>query len=145
MIAYLDSSALVKLYTRESGSEETLALVSRAEVLGTGLIARAEVAAALSKAVRLKAVTGEEGGAALKAFRRQWPDLFHMDVNETVVVQADSLAWTYGLRGYDAVHLASALLWQSGLSQPVTLATFDRQLWDAAQLIGLEVWPEALE
>ncbi len=62
-----------------------------------------------------------------------------------MVAQAEGLAWEQGLRGYDAVHLASALLWQSSLSRPVTLATFDRQLWDAAQLVGLEVWPEALE
>jgi predicted nucleic acid-binding protein len=145
MIAYLDSSALVKLYTRESGSEETLAFVGRADVRGTGLIARAEVAATFGKAVRLKALTRDEARAALEVFRRQWPDLFHVDVNETVVMQADSLAWTYGLRGYDAVHLASALLWQQSISSPVTLATFDRQLWDAARLVGLEAWPEALE
>ena len=145
MITYLDSSALVKLYTQESGSEETLAFVGRADVRGTGLIARAEVAATFGKAVRLKALTREEARAALEVFRRQWPDLFHVDVNETVVAQADALAWAHGLRGYDAVHLASALLWQQSISSPVTLATFDRQLWDAAQLVGLEVWPEALE
>ena len=145
MIAYLDSSALVKLYTRESGSEETLAFVGQAAVRGTGLIARAEVAATFGKAVRLKALTRDEARAALEVFRRQWPDLFHVDVNETVVAQADALAWAHGLRGYDAVHLASALLWQQSISSPVTLATYDRQLWDAAQLVGLEVWPEALE
>jgi predicted nucleic acid-binding protein len=145
MIAYLDSSALVKLYTQESGSEETLAFVVRADVRGTGLIARAEVAATFSKAARLKALTRDEARAALEVFRRQWPNLFHVDVNETVVTQADSLAWTYGLRGYDAVHLASALLWQQSIGSPVTLATFDRQLWEAARLVGLEVWPEALE
>jgi uncharacterized protein len=144
MIAYLDSSALVKLYTQESGSDETLAFVDRADVRGTGLIARAEVAATFAKAVRLKALTRDEARTALEVFRRQWPNLFHVDVNETVVMQADSLAWTYGLRGYDAVHLASALLWQQSISSPVTLATFDRQLWDAAQLAGLEVWPEVL-
>lgn len=68
-----------------------------------------------------------------------------MEVTEAVVAQADALAWEHGLRGYDAVHLASALLWQNGLSETVTLATFDKQLWAAAQLVGLEVWPEALE
>ena len=103
------------------------------------------MAATFAKAVRLKALTRDEARAALEVFRRQWPDLFHVDVNETVVMQADSLAWTYGLRGYDAVHLASALLWQQSIGSPVTLATFDRQLWDAARLVGLEVWPEAVE
>ena len=144
MILYLDSSALVKLYTRESGSDETTALASRADALGTALIARAEVAAAFSKAVRLKALTRVEAGAALEVFRRQWPDLLHVDVNEAVVAQADALAWAHGLRGYDAVHLACGLQWQQIVGEPVTLATFDRSLWDAGQRVGLEAWPDTL-
>jgi len=45
---------------------------------------------------------------------------------------------------YDAVHLASALLWQEKLNMPVTLATFDRELWLAGQKSGMEVWPTEL-
>jgi len=62
-----------------------------------------------------------------------------------LVARADSLAWEYGLRGYDAVHLASALLWQEALGEPVTLATFDKPLWEAAQQAGMGVWPEDLD
>ena len=58
--------------------------------------------------------------------------------------KADALAWEHDLRGYDAVHLASALFWQESLGEPVTIATFDAQLWQAGQPIGLSVWPEDL-
>ena len=57
---------------------------------------------------------------------------------------ADDLAWQYGLRGYDAMHLAAALLWQDGLEESVTLATFDRQLWQAGRQSGLAVFPADL-
>jgi hypothetical protein len=46
------------------------------------------------------------------------------------------------LRGYDAVHLAAAQIWQEKLERSVTLATFDQDLWDAAPKTGLEAWPE---
>ena len=59
--------------------------------------------------------------------------------------RAASLAWEYGLRGYDAVHLATALLWQETIGEPVTLATFDRQLWQAGDQAGLTTWPPELE
>jgi hypothetical protein len=42
------------------------------------------------------------------------------------------------------VHLAAALLWQEGLEESVTLATFDRQLWEAGKQSGLTVFPADL-
>jgi hypothetical protein len=48
------------------------------------------------------------------------------------------------LRGYDAAHLASALFWQEMLGAPVTVASYDRQLWEAAKANGLIAWPESL-
>ena len=145
MIVYFDSSALVKRYIAEPASAHVETLVAEASVAATSLITRAEVAAALAKAVRLNWLTHDVAARALKAFQQHWSVLFRLNIREATIERAEGLAWEQGLRGYDAVHLASALLWQSGLSERVTLATFDRQLWDAAQLVGLEVWPDALE
>ena len=145
MIVYFDSSALVKRYIAEPASAQVETLVAQADIAATSLITRAEVAAALARAVRMNWLTHDVAARALKAFQQHWSVLFRLNIREATIERAEGLAWEQGLRGYDAVHLASALLWQSGLSQPVTLATFDRQLWDAAQLVGLEVWPEALE
>ncbi len=58
--------------------------------------------------------------------------------------RAETLGWEYGLRGYDAVQLISALTWQESLGTPILLATFDRQLWNAAQKAGVRVWPDNL-
>jgi len=44
------------------------------------------------------------------------------------------------LRGYDATHLAAALLWQEVLGVPVLMATFDVGLWRVAARY-LKVWP----
>jgi len=145
MIVYFDSSALVKRYIAEPASAQVETLVAEADVAATSLITRAEVAAALVRAVRMNWLTHDVAARALKAFQQHWSVLFRLNIREATIERAEGLAWEQGLRGYDAVHLASALLWQSGLSQPVTLATFDRQLWDAARLVGLEVWPEAVE
>ena len=73
-------------------------------------------------------------------FRADWPRLARIQLAEPLLARADALAWDYGLRGYDAVHLASALYWQESLREPVTLATFDRELWRAGQAAGVEVW-----
>ena len=144
MILYLDASALVKRYVAELGSPEVSSAISRAQVTGTALLSRAEVEAALEKAVRLQALTQEEGLASLSVFRNEWPDLVRMQVTEMVVAKAGILAWDHDLRGYDAVHLAAASVWQEALGERVTLATFDKHLWTAAESAGLEAYPDDL-
>ena len=144
MNVYLDASALVKLYVAEAGSGEVRELVARAGSLATGLLSRVEVSAALAKAVRVGWVERDRAAAARQAFRGQWPDFMCVQTTEALMARADQLAWEYGLRGYDAVHLASAVTWQEALGESVMLATYDKQLWDATPPVGLAVWPETL-
>lgn len=67
-----------------------------------------------------------------------------VQATELLVAQADALAWDLGLRGYGALHLASAVLWQEGMYKAVVFATFDRQLWRATGQQGLAALPEDL-
>jgi predicted nucleic acid-binding protein len=90
------------------------------------------------------ALTREEAASALLVFRSEWSTLVRVQATEVLVARADQLAWELGLRGYDAVHLASALLWQEGMGEPVTVATFDQQLWEAANGRGMICLPDDL-
>ncbi|MBI3045460.1 MAG: type II toxin-antitoxin system VapC family toxin [Betaproteobacteria bacterium] len=144
MIVYLDASALVKRYVAEAGSAEVGALIAEASALGTAVLSRAEVAAALARAVRVKLVTKNAAAAALKIFTADWEHLIRLQLTEALAARAGALAWEHGLRGYDAVHLATALFWHETLGEPVAVATFDRELWSGARASGLAVWPKAL-
>lgn len=145
MIVYLDASALVKRYVAERGSRETADLCARADVVATSLVSRAEVAAALAKAVRVRIIEPDKGRKAQRAFASQWPDFAKVPVTDALVARAEGLAWNSTLRGYDAVQLASALTWQESVGAEITLATFDRQLWDAGEQVGIQVWPATLK
>ncbi len=144
MIVYADASALAKRYLAEAGSAEIETLVRQADAVGTSVITRAEVSAAIAKAVRMGSLERADAEKILRAFRQHWLELGGLQVTEALVAEADSLAWEHGLRGYDAVHLASALTWQEALNESIILATYDRQLWEAAPRAGLAVWPESL-
>ena len=144
MIAYLDASALVKRYLAERGSRETIALTAESELIATSIITRAEVAAAFAKAARAGLVSQERARRAQRSFAGDWPDLVRVPVTEGLVERAETLAWEHGLRGYDAVQLASALSWQESLGAEVVLATFDEQLWEAGPKAGVKAWPEKL-
>jgi len=144
MILYLDSSALVKRYIDEAGSDQVAAMFQEYRVIGTATITRAEISAAFKKAARIGLVGEEKAKESLLAFRAEWESYHRLPLSAIVISRADALAWDYDLRGYDAVHLAAALLWGEGLNETVAMATFDRQLWQAAQKAGLGTIPEEL-
>ena len=144
MIVYVDASALVKRYVTEVGSADVNALTAGAGAVATALVTRAEIASAFARAVRVGVIDDVGGRRAQRRFSRDWPDLVRVPVTETLVARAEALAWAHGLRGYDAVQLASALTWQDALGQEIVLATFDRQLWEATPHAGLRAWPERL-
>jgi hypothetical protein len=52
-------------------------------------------------------------------------------------MRAGFLSWEHVLRGYDPMHLAATNTWQERIESPVTLATFDRELWHASRKHGL--------
>lgn len=144
MILYLDSSAHIKQYVKESGSELVSQMIGEAELVGCALIGQAEMIAAVAKLVRLKHLTRGFALIKIEEIQSDWRRLVHLQITETTVAHAGDLAWQHGLRGYDAMHLASALAWQDGLRLPITLATFDRQLWEAAKTEGLLLKPDDL-
>lgn len=92
--------------------------------------------------MRLGWVNREGAETAWQDFLEHWPSFTRLSITTPILERASRLAWEYGLRGYDATHLAAALIWQETLEMPVTLATFDRGLWLAAQKTGMTVWPE---
>ena len=143
MILYLDASAAVKRSVAEPGSTEVRQAIATATVVGMVVIGRVEIVAALAKAVRMRALSATEAETARHVLRAEWTDYVRLRTTEALVSRADDLAWQYGLRGYDAVHLAAALLWQDGLEESVTLATFDRQLWQAGRQSGLAMFPRS--
>jgi predicted nucleic acid-binding protein len=144
MIVYLDASALVKRYVVEEGSLQVDELISRTDSVLTNIISRAEVAAAIMRASRMGIINREDARRAIAQFRSEWENLQRLPVTEVTVGRADSLVSDHDLRGYDAVHLAAALIWQETIAEPITMATYDQNLWSIAQISGLTAWPNDL-
>lgn len=145
MIVYLDASALVKRYISEDGSPEVNALITRADSTVTNLISRAEVTAAIMRASRMEIISREDALQAIEFFRSEWETLQRLPATEATVARADSLVSNYDLRGYDAVHLAAALIWGEAIVETITMATYDHNLWNVARKAGLDIWPNHLK
>ncbi len=144
MILYLDTSALVKYYILEPGSEEVAPLINQAELVGTISLAYNEMASALSKATRMKWIKEDEAKTAWGDFCSHWPAYTRLIIDKTIIESAASLSWEHGLRTLDALHLAAALEWQNQLDLEVTFATYDFELWLVAKKTIRSTWPKEL-
>jgi predicted nucleic acid-binding protein len=145
-VYFFDSSALVKRYAQETGSEWILALTEPAagHSLYMARITAVEVVSALTRRQRGGSVSETDASTAMADFRH---DLSHqyrvIEITPTVITRAMQLAETHGLRGYDAVQLAAALMVQKmretlGLSA-LELVSADRDLNEAAAAEDLTV------
>lgn len=92
----------------------------------------------------MQALRYDDALSALHSFRRDWHDLARINVSDALLARADVLAWDEGLRGFDAVHLASAMAWRDGLGADVVFAAFDLHLWHAARRLHFAPFPDDL-
>jgi predicted nucleic acid-binding protein len=142
MNLYTDTSALVKKYIQEAGSEQVISYFETYPIIGTAALTLPEIAAALAKAIRLGWVPEAETRQAWQDFLSHWPTYTRLPVSTGIIERGAYLTWRYGLRAYDAVHLASALSWKEMIGQDVVFACFDKNLNKAAQQEGLQIWPD---
>ena len=141
MILYLDTSAWVKLYVREAGSKELRACTSKTEVMAASVVAYPEARAAFARLKAQGISTDAKHQQRLAQLNLDWGNLLRIELVPTVVRSAGDLAEVYGLRGFDAIHLASALWLKEKTSAAFCFAAFDQRLRAAAERAGLVVVP----
>jgi hypothetical protein len=147
---YLDTSALVKLYVTEPGSAWVdLVVTARspdgqaAHVVALSRLAIVELAAAVSRRARLGQLdTGDRDRLVATFLADCTRRFFTLAVLDDQIRLAASLAQRQPLRGYDAMHLATALvlhrhLLDAGL-EGVTFVSADASLCAAARAEGLQ-------
>lgn len=140
--AYLDSSALAKIYLPEQESADLNAALLGHRALLVSDLAITEVVSALCRRCRAGEVRPAVPGKVHRQILAHVEQGFFMRVELTSPVhrQAESrlLRASAGpiLRGMDALHLALALS-----AGAVTMVAFDQRLRAAAAAAGLALWP----
>lgn len=139
MILYLDTSALVKLYVRERGSAQLRAQVDKADAIATSVVAYAEARAAFARLRRERPASGKRHHERVGQLDRDWDHYALVELTAAVVRSAGELAERHSLRGFDAIHLASALWLKSAHTDDLAFAAFDRRLTAGAKAAGLTI------
>jgi predicted nucleic acid-binding protein len=136
--AYFDTSVLVKRYVEEDGAAQAHAFLRRYRFLSSAILP-VEAVAALGRRREAGDLSEADHTAIL---RRLASDRTHwelVDPGRTVLARAEQLAGRHGLRALDALHVASALEFETSTELRVPFITADRRQRDAAERSGLSV------
>jgi predicted nucleic acid-binding protein len=130
---YLDTSALIKRFVAERGSPLIQAIVTRKGSVATAKVAYAEVYAGLTRKHREGHLSNRQYASACRQFESDWRAYIRVDLRDEILLVARDLIQRYPLRGFDAIHLASALSLKSALGEEITFAAADERLLRAAE------------
>jgi predicted nucleic acid-binding protein len=139
VILFVESSSMVKLYVEEADSEFVGSVVAEADRVAASWAAYVEVRAALAAARRAGRVTAADYRVAVGAFDADWERYARVEVSASIVRLAGDLAERHGLRGYDAVHLASAARLRDLVDEGLVVLTHDADLRTAVESEGLSL------
>ncbi|MAF10524.1 hypothetical protein CMK11_08730 [Candidatus Poribacteria bacterium] len=148
---YADSSVLMKCYVDEPGSEFMLRLIENDALwVFCSAVGEVELVAALTRRGHGERLNPLRVDAKVSEARADFARRYHVvEVTDDLLSRACDVARARGLRGYDAVHLATALAVVEGArlhNRPrLTMLSADADLNRAARAEGLDVVDPTVE
>lgn len=142
MILYFDSSALLKRYFEEEGSREIVSLWREARGAASSAVAYAECLSTIYRKAREARLAARTLRSLVDSFRRDWESLIRLNVSPDMEPLLDRLVVRHVLRGFDLIHLASALVIRQNIRSDFLFTCFDERLLCAAREEGLRTFPE---
>ena len=139
MKLYVDSSALVKKYVQETGSDRVFNLLAQSGIAVTSKLAYPEILAGLNRKRREKGITEKDYREAVVDFESDWLALLIIEFQDELLPLIKQLLTKHSLKGSDTVHLASALWIQKAAKEKLSFVASDIQLLRAAKAEKLEI------
>jgi predicted nucleic acid-binding protein len=135
VIAYLDTSALLRLVLREQGALDELR--SLEAFVASELIA-VESLRTIDR-LRLQGALSVEEAASRRETALEWLEAVDLVLLQPSILARASEPFPVPLGTLDALHLSTALVWRDRTRQALFIATHDRDLALAARSFGFEV------
>jgi predicted nucleic acid-binding protein len=131
---YLDSSAMVKMYVPEAGSELVKARCGAADEILVSVLVRPETVAALTRLLRAGKLTQEQYDSAKQSLNAALEVATVIELSPSVVGKAVACLEAHPIRTLDAIHVASALE-----NTPDRFLSADKRQCATARAMGLNV------
>lgn len=134
MKLFFDSSAFVKRYVSEPGSEEVVSLCNGADDIAMSILCPVEIVSAVSRLQREGRVSARQCAVIKAQMLSDIRDITLVPIEATVVRNAMSALESSPLKTLDSLHIACAMQWK-----PDYFVSSDIQQVASAKKMGLRV------
>ena len=144
---YLDTSALIKLYVKEHGTEQVVAVTDDFDGVRSIILdlTPLEARSAVRRRQREGDISGADADRILDRLEADTSSSFLVQPSTSAVIEvAARLIDRHPLRAYDALQLAGCLVIREIVPGSLTFVCADVRLCEAAELEGLTVLNPAL-
>jgi predicted nucleic acid-binding protein len=135
VIAYLDTSVLLRIVLREPGALDDLRSY---EALVSNELIAVESARTIDRLRIQGSLTADEAGERIRAVH-EWLEAIDLVLLRPAVLSRASDPMPMPMGTLDAVHLATALIWRERMGPIQEMATHDTALGAAARTFGFDV------
>jgi predicted nucleic acid-binding protein len=135
VIAYLDTSALLRIVLREPGALDDLRSY---EALVSNELIAVESARTIDRLRIQGSLTADEAGERIRAVH-EWLEAIDLVLLRPAVLSRASDPMPMPMGTLDAVHLATALIWRERMGPIQEMVTHDTALGAAARTFGFDV------
>ena len=135
MIAYIDTSALLRIILREPGAIEELRTYD-------GLVSSELIAVESARTIdrlRIQGALTMEEAAVRTAAVNEWLEAIDLVLLRSPVLSRAGDPMPMPIGTLDAIHLATALIWRERMGPLPEMATHDSALGAAARAFGFDV------
>jgi predicted nucleic acid-binding protein len=130
-VLFLDTSALLKRYVHEAGTDQVLELMTRDADWVASALARTEADVTLCRLLSDETTLAEQR----RRLREDWDHFRIVPVDAMCLAEAAETGCLRAVRTLDALHLAAA----ARLPRPFSFVTFDERQAEAARTMGFDV------
>jgi len=135
---FLDSSALVKRYLAEAGTDAVLDLFNQASTVAASRLTWLEITSVLAR--RAKQLPQTDAEEVFRSLDEDFAVLIEIvELKHSVMTEARAIARRHALRSGDSIQLASVKEAKTNYGLGLQFVASDRRLLEAARAEGLSV------
>ena len=139
MFIYLDSSVLIKKYFDEFATELVVKIWNENKYVAISQVGYSEILGTINKKQKIENFSDKVKFSIIKQFKNDWDELIKINIDQSINLELERIHSKYLLRGFDAIHLVSAIILFRELEEETLFLSADDTLAKAAKKDGLNI------